>query len=90
MSQRFHIRYCCTNQAGHTALIIEDECSTAYLFSGGALQSRTAGPHAAERLLHLLDAPECWQPVPAVPPVDLDGLRRLTAPIPGHAADRPH
>ena len=90
MSPRFHIRYRCTDRPDHTALIVEDARGTAYLFSGGALQSRTAGAHAAERLLRLLDAPECWQPVPAAPPYDLDGLRRLTAAPPGHTADHPH
>ncbi len=90
MPQHFTIRYRCTDRPGHTALIVEDEQGTAYLFSGGVLQTRTAGTHAAERLLHLMDAPECWQPVPVVPPFDLNGLRRLTAPIPGHPADQPH
>ena len=89
MSQRFRIRYRCSNRPNHTALIVEDERGTAYLFSGGALQSRTSGTHAAVRLRQLSDAPECWQPVPEAPPFDLDGLRRLTGPMPGHATDEP-
>ncbi len=89
MSQRFHIRYRCTDRPNHTALIVEDERGTAYLFSGGALQSRTSGTHATEAAAASIGCTRVLAAGPGGAPFDLDGLRRLTRPMPGHATDEP-
>ncbi len=76
MSGQFTIRYRRAHR-GAIALLVEDEAGVAYLFSDGVLQARTAGEGAVERLARLLGGSHRWEPVPAVAPYTLDGLRRL-------------
>ena len=80
--ERYTIRY---RRGGHpeqTALVIEDETGTAYLYERAGLHCRLTRAHSLARLedtLHRLG----WYRVPAVPPYTLDQLRRLLIPA-GH------
>jgi hypothetical protein len=80
---RFVIRYRCSDHDA-TALIVEDEHGTAYLFSSGALQTRLAGERAAERLLELTPHEGHWLPVPQVPPYTLAELCDLIGHMPAY------
>lgn len=74
----YTIRYRCDDQRGRTALIVEDPTGSAYLFSGGSLQSRLRGANAITRLHKRLARHAYWRQVPRVAPYSLDGLRQMT------------
>ena len=77
---RYTIRYRCTDRAGMTALIVEDEQGGAHVFSGGRLRDRLVGDGASARLARRLAIHGTWVPVPRVSPYTIEGLRHLTAP----------
>jgi hypothetical protein len=84
----FVIRYRRGYRSAGAAFIVEDEHGAAYLFSGGALQTRLTGERAAERLIELTPRQGDWLPVPEVPPYTLDELRDLIGHMPEyHALD---
>lgn len=78
MPAHYYVRYRCGYGGGNTALIVEDEHRTAYLFSDGWLQSKVEGDDATPRLARLMRRHGHWSPLPEVPPYTIDGLRRLT------------
>ena len=75
---RYTVRYRSSDRRGKTALIVEDNTGTAYLFSGGALQGRVSGADATTRLVARLGNIDHWQQVPRVAPYTIDGLRQMT------------
>ena len=75
MSTRYTVRYCCDDRPT-PALIVEDERGTAYLFSGGTLQSKVCGAGASARLADLLGRTATLTPLPTPPAYSLDDLRR--------------
>ncbi len=84
----YYVRYRCGYRGGTTALIVEDEQRTAYLFSDGWLQSKIEGDDAATRLAELMRRRGHWSRLPEVPPYTIDGLRRLTGAEAGGALPR--
>ena len=75
----YAIRFRCEGSGGRVALVVEDPCGAAYVFSDGALQVRLTGRNAAVRLASLLERsiPCAAVSVPSVAPYTLDELRRL-------------
>jgi hypothetical protein len=78
MTGGFTIRYRRTTTAGLTALIVEDRCGAAYLFTAGALQARTSAGQPAETLVRLLGGHAHWDTVPRVAPYSIEGLCEIT------------
>lgn len=76
MATRYTVRYCCDGRPA-PALIVEDEQGTAYLFSGGTLQSKMGGAGASARLADLLGRTATWTSLSPPPSCSLDELRRL-------------
>ncbi|HEX5504192.1 MAG TPA: hypothetical protein VFW96_16320 [Thermomicrobiales bacterium] len=76
MATRYTVRYCCDDRPA-PALIVEDERGTAYLFSGGTLQSKVCGADASARLADLLRRTATWTSLSPPPSCSLDELRRL-------------
>lgn len=76
---RYTIRYRRGGSPGQTALVIEDETGSAYLYEGAGLHCRLTGAHSLARLEETLRR-SGWDRVPAVPPYTLDQLRRLLTP----------
>jgi len=74
----YTIRYRCDDADADTALIVEDECAVAYLFSQGECRLRLARAGACVSLARQLASWGQWTRVPQVAPYTLDGLRALT------------
>ena len=77
---RYTVRYRCDAGRGRAALIVDDGRGAAYLFSGGQLQARLRGHHAASRLARLLGPQARCASVQEAPPYTTEELRRLAAP----------
>lgn len=77
---RYIIRYRCSGPHDRIALIVDDGCGDAYLFSGGRLQVRLGGSGASARMARMLGCGDACSPVPEVAPYTIDGLRYLITP----------
>ena len=75
----YAIRYRCYCPDGSTALIVEDRCGKAYLFTAGRLQCSISRGDTVARLLTLLASYAAWIDVPSVAPYTLSELVALLA-----------
>ena len=85
--ERYTIRYRRGDDPAQTALVIEDETGTAYLYGRAGLHCWLTRAHTLARLEETLRRLG-WCQVPAVPSYTLAQLRRLLTPSrpgdPGH------
>ncbi len=77
--ERYTIRYRGGGDLEQTALVIEDETGTPYLYERTGLHCRLTRAHSLARLEDTLRRLG-WYRVPEVPPYTLDQLRRLITP----------